>query len=48
MEAGEWDIAKVQAQQLIDALVRATSVIDKTADHVRAVLPEHTDRSEAL
>lgn len=48
MEAGEWDIAKVQAQRLIDALVRATSVIDKVADHVRAVLPEHTDRSEAL
>ena len=46
MEAGEWEIAKTQAQRLIDALARATSVIDEAANHARAALPEQADRSE--
>ena len=46
MEAGEWYIAKTQAQRLIDALARATSVIDEAANHARAALPEQADHSE--
>ena len=46
MEAGEWEIAKTQAQRLIDALARSTSVIDEAANHARAALPEQADRSE--
>ena len=40
MEAGEWDVARAQADMLVEALDRATAVLTKAADGARRAVPE--------